>query len=159
MGYRTKLTPALLGQFLVILERNGGIVRHACRNLNISRTALYDKRESDEKFAAAWNKAVDRGIDVLEDEAKKRAIEGEREPIYYQGKRVGSIMKKSDFCLSMVLRAHRAKYRLTRTELTGPEGEPLTDVVRIYLPDNKREAKKAEAKRKSKAKAKTKRRK
>jgi len=140
MAYRTKLTPQLLKNFLIIIERNGGIIKHACQNLNVSRSALYDKRETDEKFRAAWDKAVDRGMDVLEDEAKKRALSGEREPIYYQGKRVGYMMKKSDFCLAMVLKAHRAKYRTSRTELTGPQGEPLPPVT-IYLPDNRRDKK------------------
>jgi hypothetical protein len=132
MPAKTRLTQLLLQKFLELLAENGGIVVDAADALNVSRTALYARRNEDEEFAAAWDEAVDRGIDVIEDEARRRALVGVDKPVTYQGEITDTYKEKSDFCLGLVLRAHRAKYR-NRTEISGPEGGPISNVV-VYLP-------------------------
>lgn len=134
----TKLTAVRIEKFLEILANNGGIVTDAAKDIRISRTALYNHRAVDKEFEKLWDEAADRGVDVIEDEAKRRALNGVREPVYYQGDIVGYIWKKSDLCISLILKAHRPKYRLERHELTGADGKPLPSNVIIYLPDNKR---------------------
>lgn len=149
MPQRTKLTPELIEKFLELLANNGGIVSDAAEDLNISRTALYRERDKNpaiggdgphagKKLRDAWDKAVDLGIDVLEDEAKRRALDGTEEPIFYQGDEVGHVWKKSDRCMELMLKGHRNKYR-EKHEITGPEGKPLMQPVVVYLPDNKRQ--------------------
>ena len=84
-GNRTKLTVKKMDAFIVLLDNNGGIVTDAAANLNLSRTCLYEKRTADAEFKERWDEAVEHGIDKLEDEAKRRALDGTEEPVYYQG--------------------------------------------------------------------------
>jgi hypothetical protein len=138
MAHPSKLTPQLIAKFLEILSNNGGIVTDAAADVNVSRCALYELRANDDDFAKRWDKAVDLGINSLEDEAKNRGLNGTEEDIYYQGDVVGHRRVKSDFCLAMVLRAHRRKY-VDRREVTGADGKPLgTASVIAYIPDNGR---------------------
>lgn len=46
----------------------------SARTIAASRTALYNLRESDPEFAAAWDDAIEQGADALEDEAVRRAL-------------------------------------------------------------------------------------
>lgn len=139
------MTKRLIEKFLTLVSENGGNVTHACDDLGISRTAIYVKKRDDPEFAIALGEAQDRGIDVLEDEAKERALNGCIKPIYYQGEIVGSVREKSDTLMKFLLRAHRHKYRNVQ-ELTGPDGKPLnlggTSVnIVTELPDNGRKDK------------------
>ena len=121
-----------------MLANNGGIVCDAAKDLKISRTALYEKKKKDPEFSERWDEAVDRGIDVIEDEAKRRALIGVEEPVYYQGKVVGYIHRKSDYCLGMILKAHRRKYYdKYAVEHMDSERGSSANVV-IYIPDNGR---------------------
>lgn len=49
-------------------------VSAAARSCAVSRTALYNLRENDSEFAAAWDDAIEQGVDALEDEAVRRAL-------------------------------------------------------------------------------------
>ena len=131
-GHRTKLTPQLLGKFLSILADNGGIVSDACKAVGVARRSIYDKRDADPQFKADWEQAVDRGVDILEDEAKRRAAEGTEEPIFYQGEIVATIKKKSDYLMALLLKGHRTRYK-ERHELTGPDGQPLSSEVTLKI--------------------------
>lgn len=132
MPAKTKLTEDLIGSFFRLLAKNGGIVTDAARDLNISRTALYGKRLTDSEFKDQWDQAVDLGVDVIEDEAKRRALTGTEEPVFYQGEIVGYIWKKSDYCIGLVLKAHRFKYR-ERHEISGKiEGEGFGNTTNIF---------------------------
>jgi hypothetical protein len=138
MSARRRVTTDIKKKFLKIVAENGGIVTDACSQLNVSRTAMYSIRNEDPIFEEAWDKAVDVGVDVIEDECKRRALEGTDEIIFYQGIEVATVKKKSDYCLGLVLKAHRVRYR--RTEISGPGGKPIgSGNVMIYLPNNNRD--------------------
>jgi len=119
----------------------GGIVCDAAKDLKISRTALYDKKKRNREFSRRWDEAVDRGIEVIEDEAKRRALIGAEEPVYYQGKVVGCIHRKSDYCLGMILKAHRRKYCDRYGPAQTSDQTARESPVRILLPDNGRDRK------------------
>ena len=127
-----RITKAVKRRFLVAVEANGGIVSHAADEIGVTRQALYTHRDKDKQFREGWDKAVDSGIDVLEDEAKRRALHGVEEPVYQRGEQVGVIQRYSDMLMALMLRAHRHKYR-ERQEITGADGKPFNP-VRIYLP-------------------------
>jgi hypothetical protein len=40
------------------------------------------------KRATAWDEALETSLDALEQEARRRALEGVEEAVYYQGKKV-----------------------------------------------------------------------
>ena len=64
-------------------------------------------RRHSEDFAAQWDDALGEGVDILEAEARRRAVTGVDKPVYYKGEVVGSITKYSDRLLMFLLRAHR----------------------------------------------------
>lgn len=148
MAHKTKLTQKLIGKFLELLANNGGIVQDAAKDLNISRTALYNKRNRETKFKEIWDEAVDRGIDLLEDEAKRRALNGTEEPIFYEGEMVGTKRYYSDYLTAFILKGHRPKYK-ERHEISGPDGGPITtSATVVFMPDNKRDKSKSSSKNK-----------
>jgi hypothetical protein len=65
--------------FLRVLGECGNVSASA-EAAGIGRNALYDWRRDDPKFAAAWEEALVVGADALEDEAKRRAMDGSDAP-------------------------------------------------------------------------------
>jgi hypothetical protein len=133
MAHPPKVTKEVIQKFLEILSDNGGIVTDAADLINLPRKTLYEHREKNPEFKAAWIKAVDDGVDVLEDECRARALVGTEKPVTYQGEITDYYFDKSDYCLGMLLRAHRPKFRTTHTEISGPDGGPIRNVS-IKLP-------------------------
>jgi predicted transcriptional regulator len=81
--------------------------RRVAEILKVSRAALYKWRNEDEEFGRVWVEAAEEGIDRLEDEARRRAVEGVDKSVYYRGKLVGHIRKYSDGLLILLLKARR----------------------------------------------------
>lgn len=54
-----------------------GIVTQAALDAGIHRDTAYFERSQDPEFAKEWEAALDRGVDMLEDVATKRAYEGD----------------------------------------------------------------------------------
>jgi hypothetical protein len=72
-------TSAMREIFLRVLGECGNVSASA-EAAGIGRNALYDWRRDDPKFAAAWEEALVVGADALEDEAKRRAMDGSDAP-------------------------------------------------------------------------------
>lgn len=95
----------------------------------MSRRAVYNIREKNEKFRLEWDSAVEEGTDTLEDEAKRRAYEGVDHPVTYQGEITATYKDYSDTLLMFILKARRPdKYR-ERQEVSGPDGGPIPVAV------------------------------
>lgn len=75
-------------KFLDALQMHG-IVTRAALEAGVHRDTAYFERSKDEWFASEWTKALERGVDMLEDVARQRAYEG------------------SDTLLIFLLKAHR----------------------------------------------------
>lgn len=84
-------------------------VRLSCQQAGVSRAMAYHARIRSAKFAAQWRDAMDEAIDILQAEARRRA------------------MTVSDLLLIFLLKAHRPEmYRETiRQEITGEGGGPI----------------------------------
>lgn len=93
-------------RFLEALSQTANVT-DACRRCEIARSGAYLWRDENPDFAAAWEEAIERGIDALEDEATRRAHEGRLEPVFYQGVECGQVRKFSDGLLMFLLRARR----------------------------------------------------
>jgi hypothetical protein len=102
-------------------------VSAACQRAKVSRSWAYAQRDEDSEFAAAWDEALEMGVDEANGELHRRAVKGVLEPVYYKGKEVGHIRRYSDTLLMFLLKAHRPEiYRETvRSELTGKDGGPV----------------------------------
>lgn len=121
-------------RFLATLE-TGASVGAAAEAAGVVRTAAYRWRE-DADFAVLWDDAYERGTDVLEDEAKRRAVDGVPEPVgWFQGVAGGTVQKYSDALLIFSLKARRRAKYSDRTEVTGVDGGPIqTDDLSLLTP-------------------------
>src|SRR4051812_1251527 len=62
--------------------RDTGNVRRACEAAGKSRTVVYEHRKADPGFAAAFDEAREDAADLLEGEARRRAVDGVDEPVF-----------------------------------------------------------------------------
>lgn len=97
-------------------------VYHACLAAKVGRTTVYEWRDEDPAFAAAWEEALEDAMDALEASVYERAMEG-------------------DTTLSIFVlkggKPDRYKER-TSTELTGAGGKDLR--VEFVSPEKPGEA-------------------
>jgi hypothetical protein len=104
--------------------RASGNVRLSASSAGIDRDTAYKRRRRDPRFAAAWAAAEQDAVDILEAEARRRAL------------------SVSDALLMFLLRAHRpGLYRdNARLELTGAAGGPIQTQVLAGFGDHERAA-------------------
>ena len=127
---RNSITPARQCAFISALAETG-IVSQAARRIGASLEALYKLRHRDggEAFAAAWDTAVDRGIQRLEDGALARAIEGEERMVVSSGKLLGTEIRHNEALVMFFLRGRRA-------DRYGPQvgaGHPTYERIRAEV--------------------------
>ena len=92
----------------------GASITKAAEAAKVGRRTVYEWREADEAFAKLWDEALEAGIDLLEDEARRRAVEGVEKPVVAMGKIArnddGTVLKireYSDTLLALMLKAKR----------------------------------------------------
>ena len=120
---RTARTAKKREKFLAALA-TGLSVSNACSSAGLARRTAYDWRDADPDFAKAWDHAIEDGTDALEDEARRRAFEGAEEPVFYQGKQVGTVRKYSDTLLIFLLKGRRPDKFKDRVAHGGDTGVP-----------------------------------
>lgn len=108
-----------LADFLEYLSETGNI-GEACRAAQLSRKQVYQARK-DPNFARLFQEAHDLGVQAIEDEAVLRATKGVNEPVFWKGRRVATIRKKSDLLLMFILKAKRPE--LYRDNYNAPPPE------------------------------------
>jgi len=101
--------------FIAVL-RGSGNIRHSCEQAGISRKTAYQWKKQDKTFSEKWKDAKEDAIEMLEYEARVRAMES------------------SDVLLMFLLKALKPEKYRERYEHRIPEGE--REHVVIYLPDN-----------------------
>jgi|TARA_R110000822_G_scaffold21675_3_gene68313 hypothetical protein len=84
-----------------------GLVAPAARAVGMSRQTAYLLRQKPgaESFAAAWDRALEMGLDNAEDHAITRALEGYEVPYFYGGRQRGTI-RRYDHRLLLAALAH-----------------------------------------------------
>jgi hypothetical protein len=110
--------------FLTAL-REVPVVSRACAAVGIERSTAYRAAEIDSAFKAAWDDAMEAGIDKAEQEAFRRAVEGTDKGVWHQGSLVGSERVYSDALLALFLKGRRKTVYAERKELTGADGAAL----------------------------------
>lgn len=105
------------------------VVARACEVVGIERSTAYRRRDDDPEFSAAWDDAMETGIDRAEQEAFRRAVQGTDKGVWHQGVLVGSEKVYSDALLALMLKARRKKVYAERTEVTGADGGPVHQQV------------------------------
>jgi len=100
--------------------RNTGNIKLACEAAQIGRSAHYRWRASDPDYAEDFERAKGDAVDVLEAEARRRAVDGWVEKVgWYKGQAGGTVRRYSDVLLIFLLKgAAPEKYR-ERVEVSG----------------------------------------
>jgi hypothetical protein len=114
---KLRLTQARQKLFLEALADTGSVIKAAAVAAT-SRTRVYELRKLDPSFAGAWAEAEEIAADRLQDEARRRAVEGVPEPLVSAGKLVRDdngqpimVRRYSDRLLMTLINAHRAARR------------------------------------------------
>lgn len=106
-----RMTDEKKAELLAMVEADGNVTM-AAKRAGVSRNSVYYQRKVDPDFDAAMEEAIEVAIAKLENEARRRAVDGVDKPVYQQGQLVGHVTEYSDKLLEMLLRAHRPeKYR------------------------------------------------
>ena len=129
------ITPERQRRFVATLAATG-IVTQAARSIGKSMEALYKlrARPGAEGFAAAWDAALERGMQRLEDCALERALGGTPTPIVSGGKLLGT-WDKPDNALLRFLLQHRLPQRYAAQVVPG---HPLYEAVKARVLEEKR---------------------
>ena len=98
----------------------GAIRDLEAEGLKLNRGTVYAWRDRDEAFADSWDEACDAAADVLEAEARRRAV-GFETPIFFEGEEVGKKLNYSDRLLEFLLKGRRPEVFGDRLAI-GPQG-------------------------------------
>ena len=124
---RSSITPKDRRAFLEALEA-GWSVKNAAERTTHKRQAFYKLRDGDEAFAAEWAEAWTAGTATLEDEARRRAVDGyDEETFDGKGELLRRVHRYSDALMHRLLAARDPERygNSGRVEVTGLQGEPI----------------------------------
>lgn len=135
-------TPARQREFIEALADTGS-VKSAARTVGLSAKSAYDLRRAKgaEPFRKAWEAALDIGIQMIEDVAMDRALNGVEEPVFAYGKFVGTRRVYNDQLLMFMLRS-RAPHRFAGDRaraMNGADKAMLTRLKREWRAEWERE--------------------
>lgn len=111
---------AFLAQFVLVAN-----IDAASRMSGIHRSTHYEWLEQDPAYAARFEQTIPAAVDVLEVEARRRALVGIDKPVFYKGKRVATVKDYSDVLLMFLLNGRRPEVFRPRVEHTGKNGGPI----------------------------------
>ena len=84
----------------------------------ISRTHVYNRRRDDPAFRALWEEAEERGWFTLEQEAKRRAFDGVKKPVFYKGHKIQDVTEYSDALTVFLMKGRMRKIFGDKQEVT-----------------------------------------
>ena len=111
-------------KFLIDFAQCGNITRSAAV-AGINRRTVTTWRTDDPKFRDIYEAALEEALDRLEEEARRRAVDGVLEPVVSAGALVAHVRKYSDTLLITLLKGKRPDTFRERHEITGKDGGPL----------------------------------
>jgi len=140
---RSAIQSRSLRKLFLELYRKIGKASVVLRHMGLSRCWLDKWRNKSPEFLAAIAAAHEDFIDGIEEEARRRAVDGVVKDVYHHGRVVGKEKVYSDRLLAMMLRAHRPDvYRdNSRVEHAGEVASKVTIDYsrRLPNPDEARE--------------------
>jgi AcrR family transcriptional regulator len=110
--------------FLRIFATLGNVLKSA-EGAGVGRRTVYHWLEDDARFKELYAEAREDALDRLEEEARRRAVDGVLEPVYQGGRKVGEIRQFSDTLLMLLLKSKRPDVFRDRHEHTGKDGGPV----------------------------------
>lgn len=131
-GRELKLTPkqrAFLSAYSAC-----GMISHAARAAGCGRALHNHAIKKGGDYAEAFSIAKEEACEVMEAEARKRAVDGWEEPVYQGGELVGMKRKYSDVLLIFMLKGAMPEKYADRQKTEISTGDP----VQVYIPENDR---------------------
>jgi len=104
------------------------------RLLGVAPSSVYKAKAEDPEFAAAVNEALEIGVDTLEEEAMRRAVDGVLEPVWFQGMEAGHVRKYSDALLQTLLKAKRPRQYNPGAKVEVDTGEKVKLTINLGGP-------------------------
>lgn len=102
-----------------------GLEREARTHAGVSVAKYRKALDDDPDFAEQVQEAKERAVDLLEVEARRRAVDGVTRHVYYKGEVVGEQTEYSDSLLMFLLKANRPDKFGDKTTIKGSKAEPL----------------------------------
>ncbi len=99
------LNTEVITRFLKLLAENGNVSMSA-KMVGMNRRSIYKFAERCSEFRGAMREAQAEAKELLIGEARRRAVQGVQEDIYYQGQPCGQVTKYSDALLALLIRGH-----------------------------------------------------
>lgn len=130
-NFGPKDSPAVRVAFLAVLA-SGGSPTKAAGAVGVDRRTAYRWKENDAEFAVMWDDAVEAGNDGLEDEARRRAVDGIDKPVTIAGER--EVVKEySDTLLTLMLKGRRRAVYSDKVDHThgGMGGGPIQHEITV----------------------------
>jgi len=124
-----KWTPALTRELKMVFLRafaRHGIISDGTVAAGITYRTYYRWKRDDEVFNEDCKTAETMANDLMEREARRRAIDGFERPIIYQGEVTGEYTDFSDALLTTLMKGNKPEKYKERTQHSGSIGRPLT---------------------------------
>jgi hypothetical protein len=123
-----KFTAETRGNLIRNIADYGGNITKACEEVGIQRRTFYQWMDKKGKTADRFRKLVEQakkvGVEALEDEARRRGMDGYDKPVFFQGDECGVIREYSDTLLIFLIKGHKKMY-VDRHEVTGANGKSI----------------------------------
>ncbi len=111
-----------------------GFITKACEVAGYRRASVYEWRDADAFFGARWKDAQEEYKEKLEREADRRAVEGDKKAVWYQGRKVGEVRDYSDSLLMFRLKALDPDRYKDRAEHSHKGGVSARIIVETGVP-------------------------
>ena len=113
-------------EFLASYSETGNVTQSA-EQVGIDRSTHYVWMKADPEYPALFELATEMAGDKLEQEARRRAVHGVSEPVFYQGQVCGTVQKYSDTLLIVLLKGAKGEKYKDRgyVEQVGKDGGPI----------------------------------
>lgn len=122
--------------------RESGFVLQTCARVGISQKSFAKWIQDDPEFAKEFEIANQEVTEKYEIAAGVRAVNGWEEPVFHQGKQVGTVRKYSDRLLELLLKARnrqkygeRIDYNVDEEAIAGAIATRFVSIVRRVAPD------------------------
>ncbi len=106
-----------------------GNISQAAEAANVSRKVHYDWLKEDPDYVKDFESAHKASGDRLEQEARRRAVQGVDKPIFYKGDQVATIKEYSDTLLIFLMKGAMPEKYKDRFEHSGNNDKPIRVVV------------------------------